>query len=448
MTLIRLPHDSEQKDGVWRPRVYQKSVWSYLQDGGKRAIEIWHRRSGKDEVALHWASVAAHMRVGNYWHMLPEAAQARKAVWDSIDPHRNKRRIDIAFPPEIRKNVRNSDMFIELKCGSTWQVIGSDNYNSLVGSPPIGIVFSEWAIANPSAWGYLAPIVEENDGWALFITTPRGNNHAARMYRGALGDAHWHASLLPVDRTKLIDAERLKKIKKEYTITYGRVMGNALFEQEYMCSFEAAVLGAVYGEEIVDMRKEGRVGEVLHNSSLPVETWWDLGHSDATAIWFIQRGRDGMLRAIDYEEDHLKKIGHYVKLVQNKPYVYSQHLAPHDAANETIGAKSVRDQASDLGLQMTVMPRTTLTSGIMQTRSMLSIMAIDSTKCAVGLDALSTYRHIWDEDKKILSPKPFHDWSSHGADALRTGAGSRPRKDTMRLNVKKKRLKSLEVNVI
>ena len=78
----------------WRPRGYQRRLWNYLEGGGKRAVAVWHRRAGKDEVCLHWAACAALQRVGNYWHMLPEASQARKAIWDAINPHTGRRRIE------------------------------------------------------------------------------------------------------------------------------------------------------------------------------------------------------------------------------------------------------------------------------------------------------------------------------------------------------------------
>src|SRR3712207_6376859 len=137
---IRLPY-------AWSPRPYQRGLWSYLEQGGRRAVEVAHRRWGKDEVALHWTAVAAHQRVGAYWHMLPEAAQARKAIWDAVNPHTGKRRIDEAFPPVLRETTREAEMFIRMDNGSTWQVVGSDNFNSLVGSPPIGLVASEHALA-------------------------------------------------------------------------------------------------------------------------------------------------------------------------------------------------------------------------------------------------------------------------------------------------------------
>ena len=434
MPTIDIPHDPNAKDKRWRPRFYQRDVWGYLEQGGKRAIEIWRRRAGKDEVCLHWAAVAAHQRVGSYWHMLPQASQAKKAIWDAVDPHRKRKRIDIAFPEILRKNTRNNDMFIEFRSGSTWQVVGSDNFHSLVGSPPVGIVFSEWSRADPLAWAYLRPILEENDGWALFITTPFGPNHAKVMYDNAQSHPEWHGGLLDGKATGM-DDEQLMRIHQGYVEDFGEVMGEALYQQEYLCSFEAAVLGAVYGKEMTDARAEGRITDVPYNADLPVETWWDLGYRDSTAIWFIQRHPSGKLMAIDYYENHLVGLDHYVKVLQEKPYSYSQHLAPHDAGKgELQTGKSLVQQAAGLGLSLRVQPQeTNLSAGIKATRPLIRRTWFDAKKCARGVDALSQYRYEWDEKRKILSIRPLHDWTSHGADAFRTGAHAQPVKRRPRM---------------
>src|SRR4051794_6847921 len=103
--------------GGWEPRAYQLPFWNYLENDGKRAIEIAHRRWGKDDVALHWAAVAAHQRKANYWHLLPEYEQGRKAIWNAVNPHTGRRRIDEAFPKELRASSNSSDMFIRFKNG-------------------------------------------------------------------------------------------------------------------------------------------------------------------------------------------------------------------------------------------------------------------------------------------------------------------------------------------
>lgn len=422
MPTIEIPSDPNQEDGRWRPRPHQLDAWAWMEKGGKRAIEIWHRRSGKDEICLAWACVAAHQEIGNYWHMLPEANQARKAIWDAIDPHRGIKRIDCAFPKILRRNTRNSDMLIEFKNGSTWQVVGSDNYDSLVGSTPKGIVFSEWALADPQSWAYLKPILEENNGWALFITTSRGPNHAKRMFEAAERNDDWHASILTAQDTGLIDEIALQRIKQDYRADFGAVVGDAMFQQEYMCSFEAAILGAVYGEEMRRAREKGRIGVVPYDPNHGVETWWDLGYRDPCSIWFIQR-IEGKLHAIDYYENNLAGLDHYAKVLQDRGYVYSRHLVPHDAAKGEIGTgESLVMQAEKLGLKMDVQAQQPLVAGINQTRGLINRMWFDSQKCERGIDGLIQYRYEWNAARHTLSPKPLHDWSSHPADALRTGA--------------------------
>ena len=191
---IRIPNN-------WAPRDYQMNVWRYLERSGKRAICVWHRRAGKDDVCLHWAAASMIDKKATYWHMLPAFSQGRKAIWTAVNPHTGKRRIDEAFPHELRVNTNESEMFIRFKNGSTWQVVGSDRYDAAVGSSPAGITFSEWALSDPSAWAYLAPIVTENDGWALFITTARGRNHAKSMLDMAQTRDDWFSEILPVNVT-------------------------------------------------------------------------------------------------------------------------------------------------------------------------------------------------------------------------------------------------------
>ena len=136
MPRIQLPHNG------WTERPYQERLWDHLCGGGKRAIAVWHRRAGKDDIALHYAAIAMHTRVGNCWHCLPEYAQGRKALWTAVNPHTGRRRIDEAFPPEIREATNDSEMFIRFRNGSTWQIIGSDCYDKTVGSSPMGITYS------------------------------------------------------------------------------------------------------------------------------------------------------------------------------------------------------------------------------------------------------------------------------------------------------------------
>jgi hypothetical protein len=295
-TTVRIPND-------WRPRLYQMPLWKYLWQGGRRAISIWHRRSGKDDVCLHWAAVSAIRKKATYWHMLPEAAQARKAIWEAINPHSGKRRIDEAFPKGIRASTREQEMFIRFESGSTWQVVGSDNFNSLVGSPPFGVVFSEWALADPDAWAYLRPILAENGGWAAFVTTPRGKNHAKTMYDYALTDPRWYAERLPATETKVFTAEQLEYERLEYIAQWGESLGNALFEQEYLCSWEGAWPGKLVYANFNRLNHVAQ-GPLLWHGGKLYRGWDNTGNSPACVVLQVPTaGQAQVLR--EYWSDRL-----------------------------------------------------------------------------------------------------------------------------------------------
>lgn len=438
---IELPHN-------WTPRRYQGRLWNYLLGGGTRAIDIAHRRWGKDEVALHWTAMAAHDRVASYWHLLPQASQARKAIWDAINPHTGKRRIDEAFPHELRKRTREQDMFIEFKCGSTWQVLGSDNFNSLVGSPPAGIIMSEWALCNPAAWAYLKPILDENGGWAIFITTPRGKNHAHAMYQMAKANPKWFAEVSNVLKTGRFSKVDLEEQRAEYRAMYGNDQGDAMFEQELMCSFEAAILGAYYGLEMADAQREGRIGSVPHDPSLPVFTAWDIGRTDDTSIWFFQVSW-GEIRVIDHYKASGKDPKHFAEAIHGreiivtehgengKPikwhfgapipehahriaYHYGLHWLPHDAKPKTFASpRSGLEQLRDFDVPARITPKLSVQDGILATRQTLAHCWFDEERCAFGLESLKNYRREWDDEAKIFTAQPLHDWTSHAADAFR-----------------------------
>src|SRR6187200_3496169 len=256
-----MPIDIELPHNGWLPRPHQAGLWRYLQGGGTRAMAVWHRRAGKDEICLHHAAVSMMKRKGNYWHCLPEYSQARKAIWTAVNPHTGKRRIDEAFPEALRENTNDHEMFIRM-CGSTWQLIGSDRFDATVGSGVAGITYSEWALANPSAWAYHRPMVEENNGWAAFITTPRGRNHAKAMFDHASKTPNWFCERLTALDTKTLSATQLQEALEEYQALYGQDVGSAQFQQEYMCDWHAAILGAFYALEMATVRNEGRVTDI------------------------------------------------------------------------------------------------------------------------------------------------------------------------------------------
>jgi phage terminase large subunit len=398
----------------------QLGLWSYLKNGGTRAIEIWHRRSGKDEIALHWAAVAAHERVATYWHMLPEYAQGRKAIWTAVNAHTGRRRIDEAFPFELRANTNEQEMFIRFKCGSTWQVVGSDRYNAAVGSPPAGVTFSEWALADPASWGYLAPIVVENAGWAIFITTSRGRNHAKSMLDAARTSPEWHAQVLTADDTGAISKAAIDAQRKEYHAIFGEDAGDALIEQEYYCSFEAAVLGAYWGKELALAERQGRVCKVDIDPDYPVNTAWDIGIDDPMALWCFQVGH-GVVNVVDYYESSGHGLDHYCGWLDDRGY-HGIDWVPHDAKVREVGAPGGRTRIETmikLGRKPRLQPDHKLMDGINAGRTTIPLARFDAERCAKGLDALREYKAEWDMGTRAFRKTPKHDWASHGADAWR-----------------------------
>lgn len=401
------------------------NLWNYLENGGKRAVEVAHRRWGKDDCALHFTSTAAMQRVGNYWHMLPEFAQARKAVWEAVNPRTGKKRIDEAFPEAIRKKTRSQDMFIEFLNGSTWQLVGSDNFDSLVGTPPVGLVFSEYAIADPRAWAYLRPILAENGGWALFIYTPRGNNHGKTLYDFALLDPAWFAEKVTAIDTPVFSLETLEQERRELIAEFGDDEGEAMYQQEYMCSFEGAVFGAYYAKQMRQARAENRITKIPYTVGIEVYTFWDIGIDDSMTIWFMQPvGKE--LRFIDYYENSGYGLDHYAQvLLKEKPYIYGDHYMPHDAAhNSAQTGVSFADYAETLKISPIVIVKRArdiqaVLAGIQAGRKIFNQCWFDEEKCARGISALEGYRADYDQAKKKLDNKPKHDWCSHGADSFR-----------------------------
>lgn len=420
---IRLPNN-------WQPRPYQRKPWQYLSKGGRNLVLVAHRRYGKDDLALHHTACAAHEKVGSYIHFLPEYEQCRKALWEMVNPHTGMRRIDEAFPRELRQTTREDQMFIRFKCGSTWQLAGSDRYDGLIGSSHVGMVHSEYAISNPSAQSYFAPMLIENGGWQAFIYTPRGKNHGHSMYHYAnkqmQAGKDWYAELAPASQTKALDGDLLSEELERLQALHGEDYGKALFLQEYEVSFDAAIPGAIFGEWIEKARKQGRIGIVPVELAAEVHTAWDLGRSDATAIWFFQV-IFGEVRVFDYHESNFKDMSFYGDLLRQKQAEYGwrwgTHYIPADAKATTLASNhsNVHEQLIRQNVGRVVREQTAHShvNGIQAARLMWPKVWLDEHRCARGLDALSNYKYEWDDELKVFTKQPQHDWTSHGATAFR-----------------------------
>lgn len=412
-----------------RVRWYQAPLWKHLTEVEDcRAAEIAHRRWGKDEIVLGATNERMHKRVGTYWHCLPEYSQARKAIWEAVNAHTGKRRIDEAFPPETRKRTLNQEMFIELNNGSTWQCIGSDRYDATVGAGPVFIAYSEWALANPSAWAYHRPMLEENGGGAAFITTPRGRNHAQSIYlrfkEMAAKNPRYFAEISSVIQTGALTPEQLDETLAEYTAIYGEDIGHAQYEQEYMCSFNAAILGAFYAREMVKVRKEGRISpEAQAIEGAPVHRAWDIGVRDDTSIWWFQVVGTQVFILDCYSANGVG-VDHFAEVIEERKkergWLDGTDFVPHDARVKEWGTGRTRvETMQGFGLNPQVVPQAGKLDGINAARKTLD-RCIFHPRCEdVGISALEQYRREWDDDKKAFKANEIHDWTSHLADAFR-----------------------------
>ena len=410
----------------WWPRAHQMPLWEHLQAGGKRAIAIWHRRAGKDEIAMHFTAVQMlnGNKAANFWHALPEYSMCRKAIWNSVNPHTGIRRIDECFPQELRVNTNDSEMLIRFRNGSTWQCIGSDSYNRTVGASAAGIVYSEWALCNPSAWAYHRPMIEENNGWACFISTPRGHNHAKTMYEYALQSPAWFAERLTAKQTGMLTDDELAEALKEYQALYGADVGRAMYDQEMMVSFNAALLGAAYALECQQVREEGRIVDVEPDYDRPISRAWDIGIRDDTSVWWWQTQPSGQILILD----HLAMSGVGVEVIRDeifrrdteRGWKHGDDHVPHDAKIKEWGTGRTRiETMSSLGLKPVPVPLASILDGINAARRTLPLCVFHPRTLDTGFAALEQYRREWDDEKKAFRESFVHDWTSHPADAFR-----------------------------
>ena len=177
--------------------------------------------------------------------------------------------------------------------------------------------------------------------------------------------------------------------------------------------------GAVYKNELIKARQDGRITRVDYDPILPVQTFWDIGVGDSTAIWFAQ-AHHNEFRIIDYYEANGQPIDHYAKVIQGRGYMYGEHWLPHDAQARELGTgRSIQEVLEGLGLKVVITPKLSIEDGINAARMAFSKIWIDAEKCARGIECLQHYHREYNERLDQLKMVPVHDWSSHAADAFR-----------------------------
>lgn len=408
-------------------RDYQKNAWDkFFVDKIRHHLLIWHRRAGKSKFAINIISAASQLRVGAYYYLFPKLTQARRVIWEGRG-HDGYRFID-HFPADMIKKINNTEMKIEFKNGSIFRLVGTDNlnYDSLMGGNPLGILYDEFAMQNPVARDYMLPIIAENGGWEMIISTPRGTNHLFDLYQGVIDHSEWHVNRLTVDQTLRNDGSRVVELSSIDDLKKGGWSDDKV-DQEFYCSFEAAVRGAYFSRQIKQAENEGRICTFSIDSRVPICTYWDLGINDATSIWVVQRVQDE-IRCIAYYENNNEPIAHYINWVRDfrdrHQLVCDMHFGPHDVDTRSLASgKSIRDIAWELGFKFERVPRIkSKPDAIEMARSIFNRCWFHKEMCKQGISCLREYHKSYNENMKTYSDRPVHNWASHGADSFMTMA--------------------------
>lgn len=385
-----------------------------LHERGKRwAVVVAHRRAGKTVACINElikGALTCPLTEPRFAYAAPFYAQAKDVAWSYL------KRFTAPLPGV---SVNEGELRVDLPNGGRVRLYGLDNYDRLRGGYFDGIVLDEYGDADPRAWQeVIRPALSDRKGWAVFIGTPKGRNHFAELmygdadgeWKGAINDAEWFTATLKASETGLLDKDELADARKTMT--------EDQYEAEYECSFQAAVIGSYFGREMNAAEKDKRVTRVPWEPKIPVDTGWDLGIGDSTAVWFCQRvGRE--VRLIDYLENSGVGIDWYAKALREKPYVYGNHYLPHDAEPKQLGSgKSIKETLHSLGIKALVNIVRRKEDSINASRLLLPQCWFDAEKTRRGIECLRNYRREFDEKLKAFKDRPLHDWTSHGSDAF------------------------------
>lgn len=373
---------------------------------------VAHRRFGKTVGCINDKIKAALTNTRTeppprYAYIAPTYTQAKDIAWNYVKHY---------SAPIPGLKLSESELWVEYPNAARIRLYGADNYDRLRGLYFDGVTIDEPAQMDPRAWPeVIRPTLSDYKGWATFIGTPKGKDWFYKVdlneKDGSL-EPDFFRLTLKASETNILPADELASIK--------RGLSEEQYAQEFECSFDAAVVGAYYGKLMMQAESDKRITGVPYEPTVQVYTAWDLGIGDPTAIWFAQVvGRE--IHLIDYYEASGVDLGHYVRELMNKPYMYAGHIVPHDAQAKELGTgKSRLEVLESLGLKnITVCAQHRVEDGINAVRTILPRCWIDARKCARGIEALKAYRSEFDEKLMTLRPHPVHDWSSHAADSAR-----------------------------
>ena len=389
----------------YEPRPLQLEIHRAL-DEKRFGVVVCHRRFGKTVMGINQLTKGAatcERERPRFGYIAPTLKQAKAVAWDYLKHYTQ---------PIPGVSYNETELRADLPNDARIRLFGADNPDALRGIYLDGVVLDEFPLMQGRTWSeVIRPLLTDRQGWALFIGTPNGKNAFWDIYQAAEGASNWYRAAFKASETGVIPQSELEDAR--------RMMTEDEYAQEFECSFEASVRGAVYAKELAQVRAQGRMTRVPYDPLLPVHTAWDLGVGDSTAIWFAQLvGAER--RIVDYYEASGEGLQHYAAVLDRKGYKYGRHLAPPDIEVRELGSgRSRKEIAAGLGVKFETVKAMKLEDGINAARMILPTCYFDADKCKQGIECLQNYR--WDFNQRMdeFKPTPVHDWASHGADAFR-----------------------------
>jgi len=386
----------------YKPRKHQKEVHDKLK---RFNVLVCHRRFGKTVLCINEILKKAMQNTlsrPRYYYLAPTYSMAKRTSWDYLKEYTN-----------VLPNVtyHETELRCDLPNGARIQLLGCERPDSLRGLYIDGVVLDEVAQMPPRLWTEIVrPALSDREGWMIAIGTPQGHNAFFDLYDYANHQEGWYAETFKSSETGIISDLELNEAK--------HLMPDEVYEAEFECSFDSAALGSIYAKGLAKAEEEKRITKVPYETGIKVNTFWDLGMADKTAIWFVQQ-KGSAFHIIDYYEDSGESLEFYATVLDEKKYIYDTHYLPHDANVRELGTGVSRvETAQSLGMRTSIVPKLPVEDGINAVRMVLSRCWFDHEKCKYGIDALRQYRWATTERGEIKN-KPEHSWCSHAADSFR-----------------------------
>jgi phage terminase large subunit len=378
----------------------------FHQRGQRFAAMVCHRGAGKTVACVNDViakAIYSTFPLARYAYVAPLRNQAKGLAWDYLK----------LFTEGLVEKKSEADLYVELRHNKARITLyGADNPDAMRGLHFNGVILDEYGDMNPMTYTkILFPALQARRGWIVFIGTPKGKNHFFDIYKRALAESDWYDFMLKASQSGLLASDILLAARKNMT--------EDEYEQEYECSFEAAVLGTYYSKIISELEATRHVSELVdYDPEFPVNVNMDIGRTDSAAAWFWQKRPQG-IALIDYEEEVGTGPKEWFNILRGKQWEYEKIWLPHDARARTFATeRSTIEQFLDTGWPIDIVPKLGVQHGIDAARLVLP-MCWFNPRCTPGIEALRAYRREFNEKTKAYSDSPKHDWASNGSDAFR-----------------------------